>query len=143
MTFTSQRLSAELAVISQAVRSGQITRVEAEYLIQQRSELAAMQYEVFSALHDSLAFEVAQKAVAAAHPQNNIAVGLCSRGAGSVLAAMWLHKRAGRLDITIDQAKLAGLVLPASGTAVNCTLEIAIHQRNSSPRICGTVLERS
>jgi hypothetical protein len=65
MTFTAQKLSVELATISLAVRNGQITAAEAEYLIQQRSQLAAMQYEVFSALYDSLAFEVARTAAAA------------------------------------------------------------------------------
>jgi hypothetical protein len=69
MTLTAQTLSAELAAISVAVRNGRITRAEAEYLIQQRAQLAAMQYEVFSALYDSLAFEIAQATAAAARPR--------------------------------------------------------------------------
>ena len=51
-------------MVSQAVRGGQITRVAAEYLIQQRFQLAAMQYEVFSALHETLAFEIDQTVAA-------------------------------------------------------------------------------
>jgi hypothetical protein len=69
MTLTTQTLSSELTTISAALRSGQITRVQAEYLIQQRAQLAAMQYEVFSALYDALAYEIAQVATAAVHPQ--------------------------------------------------------------------------
>jgi len=71
MTSVSQALDAELAVISQAVRSGQIKRADGEYLIQQRYQLALMQYEVLSALHDSLAFEIAQTSVATAHSQTS------------------------------------------------------------------------
>jgi hypothetical protein len=66
MTLVSQALSTELVVISQAVQSGQIKRDDAEYLIQQRYQLALMQYEVFSALHDSLEYEIVQKAANAA-----------------------------------------------------------------------------
>lgn len=65
ITAVSQTLSLELVAISQAVRSGQITRGDADYLIQQRSQLALMQYEVFSALHDILSSEIAQNAAAA------------------------------------------------------------------------------
>ena len=71
MTSVSQTLDAELAVISQAVRSGQIRHADGEYLIQQRYQLALMQYEVFSALHDSLAYEIAQTPVAAPHSQTS------------------------------------------------------------------------
>jgi len=65
MTLTAQTLSSELETISTALHNGQITRVQAEYLIQQRAQLAAMQYEVFSALYDALAFEVAKVAASA------------------------------------------------------------------------------
>lgn len=71
LTLVSQALSVELAVISQAVNSGQIKRSDAEYLIQQRYELALMQYEVFTALHDNLEHEVARTADAAARPQRS------------------------------------------------------------------------
>jgi hypothetical protein len=69
MTLTAQTLSSELGTISTALHNGQITRMQAEYLIQQRAQLAAMQYEVFSALYDALAFEVAKVAASAVHPQ--------------------------------------------------------------------------
>ncbi|MBV8052441.1 MAG: hypothetical protein JOZ80_14725 [Acidobacteriaceae bacterium] len=68
MTLTAQTLSSDLSRISLALRSGQITRAQAEYLIQQTAQLAAMQYQVFSALYDALAYEVAQVA-AEAQPQ--------------------------------------------------------------------------
>ena len=56
----AQRLSAELSSISQANRANQITRDEAEYLIQDRYQVAMMQREVLSALHDSLQHDLAQ-----------------------------------------------------------------------------------
>jgi hypothetical protein len=71
LTLVSQALSAELVVISKAVQSGQIKRADAEYLIQQRYELALMQYEVFTALHDNLEYEVVQTADAAVPPQRS------------------------------------------------------------------------
>jgi hypothetical protein len=54
MNFLAQSLSAELVRIAQANRSNRITRAEAEYLIQQRYQVAMMQHEVLSALHDSV-----------------------------------------------------------------------------------------
>jgi hypothetical protein len=58
MTLVSQKMSVELQSIELALRSGQITHDEAEYLIQQRYQVAMMQYEVFSALHDALEEEI-------------------------------------------------------------------------------------
>jgi hypothetical protein len=49
MTLVSQKMSVELQSIERALRSGQITHDEAEYLIQQRYQVAMMQYEVFTA----------------------------------------------------------------------------------------------
>jgi len=60
MTAIAERISAELASISQAVRLGHITRDQADYLTQQRYQLAVMQYQVLSTLHDSLAHDVAR-----------------------------------------------------------------------------------
>jgi hypothetical protein len=54
MNFLAQSLSAELVRIAQANRTDQITRAEAEYLIQERYQVAMMQHEVLSALHDSV-----------------------------------------------------------------------------------------
>ena len=63
MTLISQTFSAEMALITQAVHQGQITRNQADYLMQQRFQIAMMQYEVLSALHDSLAFELSRTPV--------------------------------------------------------------------------------
>jgi len=62
MSLIAQRLSAELSSISQANRANQITRDQAEYLIQDRYQVAMMQREVLSALHDSLQHDLAQAA---------------------------------------------------------------------------------
>jgi len=60
MTLIAQRLSADLIGISQANMVHQITRDEAEYLILERYQVAMMQHEVFSALHDNLEHDLAQ-----------------------------------------------------------------------------------
>ena len=60
MTLIAQRLSADLIGISQASMAHQITRDEAEYLILERYQVAMMQHEVFSALHDNLEHDLAQ-----------------------------------------------------------------------------------
>jgi hypothetical protein len=62
MTLIAQRLSAELISISQANRANQITREEAEYFVQERYQVAMMQHEVLSALHDSLQLDLTQAA---------------------------------------------------------------------------------
>ena len=62
MTSIAERLSADLINISQAHRANQITRDEAEYLIQARYQVAMMQHEVLSALHDSLQYDLDQVA---------------------------------------------------------------------------------
>jgi len=62
MTVVAQRMSADLTNISQAVGAGQITRDQAEYLIQQRYQTAMMQFQTLSALHDALAEDVARAA---------------------------------------------------------------------------------
>jgi hypothetical protein len=62
MTFIAQRLSDELIGISQANRANQITRDEAEHLIEDRYQVAMMQHAVLSALHDSLEHDIAQAA---------------------------------------------------------------------------------
>jgi hypothetical protein len=63
MTLVSQTFSAEMAVIAQAVQQGQITREQADYLMQQRFQIAMMQYEVLNGLHDALAFELSRTPV--------------------------------------------------------------------------------
>src|SRR3954465_13481247 len=60
MTMIAQRLSADLVGISQATMAHQITRDKAEYLIMERYQVAMMQHEVLSALHDGLEHDLAQ-----------------------------------------------------------------------------------
>jgi len=62
MALIAQRLNEDLISISQANRANQITREQAEYLIQDRYQVAMMQYDVLSALHDSLEHDLAQAA---------------------------------------------------------------------------------
>jgi hypothetical protein len=62
MSSIAQRLSADLISISQAHRANQITRDEAEYLIQERYQVAMMQHEVLTALHESLQYDLDQTA---------------------------------------------------------------------------------
>jgi hypothetical protein len=63
MIMIVQRMSAELASISQAVAGDQITRERADYLIGERYQIAMMQFQVLSTLHDSLARDVARAGV--------------------------------------------------------------------------------
>lgn len=58
MNVLSERASADFSVIVQAQLTNQITRGQAEYLLQQRYEMALMQYQVLSALHDVLQHEI-------------------------------------------------------------------------------------
>ncbi len=67
MSAIAQRISAELAAIAEAVRLGHITPDQAEYLTQERYQLAIMQYQVLSTLHDSLAQEIAQASTRSKH----------------------------------------------------------------------------
>jgi len=60
MNLIAQQLSADLISIMQANRSSRITRAETEYLIQERYQVAMMQHEVLSALHDSLQLDLDQ-----------------------------------------------------------------------------------
>lgn len=62
MNLIVQGLSADLVSISQANQADQITHDEAEYLMQQRYQVAMMQHEVLSALHDSLQHEISRAA---------------------------------------------------------------------------------
>jgi hypothetical protein len=86
MTLIAQRLTADLISISQADRANQITGEEAEYLIQDRYQVAMMQHDVLSALHDSLEHDLAQ---AVKHPgrasQSDTAVVVQPPSSGQVL----------------------------------------------------------
>ena len=62
MAMIAQRLSADLTSISQAHRTNQITRDQAEYLIQNTYQVAMMQHDVLSALHEGLEVDIARAA---------------------------------------------------------------------------------
>lgn len=54
MSVVANKTSSEFAMVVQAQQANQITREEAEYLLQQTYQMAMMQYQVLSALHDVL-----------------------------------------------------------------------------------------
>jgi hypothetical protein len=58
MSLVADKTSADLSVIVQAQRTNQITREQAEYLLQQSYQIAMMQYQVLSALHDVLKHDI-------------------------------------------------------------------------------------
>lgn len=76
MNLIVQRLSADLTSIAQANWTNQITRVEAEYLIQERYRVAMMQHEVLSALHASLKHDLDQatKRIGSVNPSDTTVV---------------------------------------------------------------------
>jgi hypothetical protein len=65
MALIAQGMSADVVNISRAQEANQITREQAEYLIQERYQIAMMQYQVLSALHEALERDVAQEATRA------------------------------------------------------------------------------
>ncbi len=69
MTLIAQRMSSEMAGVSQALRSNRITREQAEYLIQERYQIAMMQHQVLSTLHDTLEYDLARAAPVVRRPQ--------------------------------------------------------------------------
>jgi hypothetical protein len=58
MSAVADKTSSDLSVIVQAQQTNQITREQAEYLLQQRYQMAMMQYQVLSALHDVLKHDI-------------------------------------------------------------------------------------
>ena len=54
MSMVTNKASVDCFVIVQAQQKNQITREQAEYLLQQSYQIAMMQYQVLSALHDVL-----------------------------------------------------------------------------------------
>jgi hypothetical protein len=58
MSLVADKTSSDFSVIVQAQQANQITREQAEYLLQQRYELAMMQYQVLSALHNVLQHDI-------------------------------------------------------------------------------------
>ena len=65
MTDIGNRMSSDLANISQAVQKKELTREQAEYIIGERYQLAMMQFQLLSALHDILVEDLAHNSVAA------------------------------------------------------------------------------
>ena len=62
MSMVVDKTSADFSVIVQAQQTNQITREQAEYLLQQRYQMAMMQYQVLSALHDVLKHDIDEAA---------------------------------------------------------------------------------
>ncbi len=58
MSLVADQTSSDFAVIVQAQQANQITREQAKYLLQQRYQMAMMQYQVLSALHDVLKHDI-------------------------------------------------------------------------------------
>ena len=58
MGMVADKTSADFSVIVQAQQTNQITREQAEYLLQQRYQIAVMQYQVLSALHEVLKHDI-------------------------------------------------------------------------------------
>jgi hypothetical protein len=65
MALIAQAMSADVVNISRAQEANQVTREQAEYLIGERYQIAMMQYQVLSALHDVLERDVAEEATRA------------------------------------------------------------------------------
>ena len=62
MSMLADKTSADFSVIVRAQQTNQITREQAEYLLQQSYQLAMMQYQVLSALHDVLKHDIDEAA---------------------------------------------------------------------------------
>src|SRR5579864_2611310 len=62
MSLVADKTSAEFSGIVLAQQTNQITREQAEYLLQQRYQMAMMQYQVLSALHDVLKHDIDEAA---------------------------------------------------------------------------------
>jgi len=62
MSMVAEKTSADFSVIVQAKQTNQITREQAEYLLQQSYQMAMMQYQVLSALHDVLKHDIDEAA---------------------------------------------------------------------------------
>jgi len=58
MSQLADKTSIDFSGIVQAQQANQITREQAEYLLQQRYQIAMMQYQVLSALHDVLKHDI-------------------------------------------------------------------------------------
>ena len=62
MNMVADKTSVDFSAIVQAQQANQITREQAEYLLQQRYQMAMMQYQVLSALHEVLKHDIDEAA---------------------------------------------------------------------------------
>ena len=62
MGIVADKTSADFSVIVRAQQTNQITREQAEYLLQQSYQMAMMQYQVLNALHEILKHEIDEAA---------------------------------------------------------------------------------
>jgi hypothetical protein len=67
MSMLADKTSADFSVIVQAQQTNQITRDQAEFLLQQRYQMAMMQYQVLSALRAVLKHDIDKAAQQVAH----------------------------------------------------------------------------
>jgi len=68
MASIAERLSIDLGAISNAVRTGYITREEGEYVSGERYQVAMMQFQLFGALHSMLEADIARTRAVPAEP---------------------------------------------------------------------------
>lgn len=68
MSMVTEKTSVDFSAIVQAQQANQITREKAEYLLQQSYQMAMMQYQVLSALHDVLKHDIDEAAEQQARP---------------------------------------------------------------------------
>jgi len=58
MSLVAEKTATDISAIAQARQANQIAREQAEYLLQQTYQIAMMQYQVLSALHDVLKHDI-------------------------------------------------------------------------------------
>jgi hypothetical protein len=89
MSLLADKTSSDFLAIVQAQQANQISREQAEYLVQQRYQTAMMQYEVLSALHDVLKHDIdeamlqSQRALKAARSDEDLVVPFPGSSSGS------------------------------------------------------------
>lgn len=70
MNLLADKASTDFSAIVQAQQTNQITREQAEYLLEQRYQIAMMQYQVLSSLHDVLKHDIDETNQEARHTVN-------------------------------------------------------------------------
>ena len=76
MASTAQGFNAQVSQILEAVQQKRISEEQGEYLCKEAYQLAMMQFQVFSGLHDMLADEVSQTSAAAQSANPAAAAGI-------------------------------------------------------------------